>query len=110
MRRVFASLLGNALKHNRGGNPIQVVARWHPEQSEVFLSVTDRGPGIPEEHHERIFDKFGQMEVRQSSHRAGYGLGLTFCRMAVLAHGGRIWVESAAGQPTSFCFTLPVEV
>jgi len=70
------------------------------------VSVRDSGPGIPEEDRERIFDKFTR--VTRDSRPKGIGLGLAFCRLAVEAHGGRIWVESQEGQGSTFHFTLPI--
>ena len=72
-----------------------------------IFAVRDTGEGIPREAFERIFEKFGQVEARQAGHKMSTGLGLTFCRMAVEAHGGRIWIESELGQGSTFSFTLP---
>jgi signal transduction histidine kinase len=69
--------------------------------------VRDTGPGIPPEYRERIFERFAQVPGA-SSKRTGTGLGLTFCKLAVEAHGGRIWVESEASQGSTFYFTLPL--
>ncbi len=62
---------------------------------------------VDDEEENRIFDKFGQVELREAHERRGTGLGLTFCRLAVEAHGGRIWVESAEGKGSRFSFTVP---
>jgi signal transduction histidine kinase len=67
--------------------------------------VRDTGRGIAPEHHGVIFEKFRQ--VRESDARAGTGLGLAFCKLAVEAHGGRIGVESERGKGSTFWFTLP---
>ena len=74
---------------------------------EVIISVVDTGSGIPPEYLGRIFEKFTQAEKDARAHR-GTGLGLTFCKMAIEAHGGRIWAESAVGQGSTFSFALPV--
>jgi NtrC-family two-component system sensor histidine kinase KinB len=67
--------------------------------------VLDMGPGIPLKYRETIFERFAQLGGR----RRGTGLGLAFCRLAVQAHGGRIWVEdNPRGQGSAFSFTLPV--
>ncbi|HVF84922.1 MAG TPA: ATP-binding protein, partial [Abditibacteriaceae bacterium] len=76
-------------------------------QSVVF-SVSDTGEGIPPEAFGRIFEKFGQVESRQGGRIMSTGLGLTFCKLTVEAHGGHIAVESAPGQGSTFCFTLPL--
>jgi len=73
------------------------------------ISVSDNGYGIPEEHRERIFDKFVQLENNKIKTRTGKGLGLTFCKMAVKAHGGKIWVESELGKGSTFYFTIPIK-
>jgi len=110
VRRILANLLGNALKYSPPGKPIEIDAQYDEERSEFLISVTDHGIGIAPEFHQKIFDKFGQIEAKQSRERVGSGLGLTFCRMAVEAHGGRIWVESVPEESfTSFRFTLPMQ-
>ncbi len=67
----------------------------------------DSGPGIPPEYLERIFEKFNQVENRISGKYHSTGIGLSFCKMAVEAHGGVIGVESELGQGSTFWFTLP---
>jgi len=57
--------------------------------------------------HEKIFDKFGQVEGRQEGIRHSTGLGLTFCKIAVEAHGGRIWLESEVGKGSTFFVFIP---
>ena len=104
IRRVLINLLENAVKYTRGGDQIGVAAARR--DNEILVSVRDSGPGIPEEDRERIFDKFTR--VTRDSRPKGIGLGLAFCRLAVEAHGGRIWVESQEGQGSTFHFTLPI--
>jgi len=72
------------------------------------VSVQDQGPGISEEHQARIFEKFVQVGKGRSAEKVSVGLGLAFCKMAVEAHGGRIWVESEPGQGARFSFSLPL--
>jgi signal transduction histidine kinase len=67
------------------------------------ISVRDTGQGIPSHYLGKVFDKFVQVESREYS----TGLGLTFCKLAVEAHGGRIGVESEEGKGSTFWFTLP---
>lgn len=112
VRRILWNLLDNALKYTPAGGKIEVRARWlRPsagrEQEWVQFQVSDTGPGIPPEDQARIFDKYAQVQMR-TARRRGVGLGLTFCRLAVEAMGGRIWVESTRGAGSTFSFVLPV--
>jgi signal transduction histidine kinase len=104
--RVLANLLSNAFKHTPGGGRILVGAR--AEGNDVILTVCDNGEGIPEDLLPFIFEKFvaGESDDRR---RMTYdsGLGLTFCRLAVEAHGGRIEVRSRTGEGTVVSVTLP---
>jgi signal transduction histidine kinase len=103
--RVFANLLGNAIKFTPEGGTITIGTA----ADETLASgwVSDNGPGIPPEHHQRIFEKFGQVHDRQQGVKYSTGLGLSFCRMAVEAHGGTITVASELGVGTTFRFALP---
>jgi len=101
--RVLHNLLGNALKFT--GDTGEVKIRIARESDRVRVSVIDNGPGIPPEYHERIFEKFGQ--VQSDRPRVGTGLGLSFCRLAVEAHGGKIGVTSEVGKGSTFWFELP---
>ncbi|HKY33879.1 MAG TPA: hybrid sensor histidine kinase/response regulator [Candidatus Polarisedimenticolia bacterium] len=105
LRRVLANLLNNAVKHTPPGGRVTLSARPGPEGIEV--SVSDTGEGIPEEEQGRIFDKFARASRQTRGTRSDRGLGLTFCRMAVEAHGGRIRVASTVGEGSRFFFTLP---
>ena len=71
------------------------------------ISVTDEGPGIPGEYKVKLFDRFVQVEGRQTVRR-GVGLGLAFCKLVAEAHGGSIWIEDNVPSGTRFVFTLPV--
>jgi signal transduction histidine kinase len=72
------------------------------------VSVSDEGLGIPEELHEKVFERFFQGDRRKTGRRKGTGLGLAICRGIVEARGGKIWVESTPGNGATFLFTLPV--
>ncbi len=106
LRRVLVNLIGNSLKFCPAGSALVVNAA--PQQNEVLFSVLDNGPGIAPEDCEKIFDKWGQAESSQTGRKSSSGLGLTFCRLAVEAHGGKIWVESIVGQGSDFLFTIPL--
>jgi signal transduction histidine kinase len=67
--------------------------------------VRDQGPGIPPQYHERIFEKFGQVRGRKVR---GTGLGLTFCKLVIESHGGKIWLQSAEGKGSIFALALPL--
>jgi signal transduction histidine kinase len=105
--RVLVNLLGNALKFSPAESTITVRAVPF-ETTRVAFSVTDQGQGIPKASVSRVFDKFAQAESHETGGAVGSGLGLTFCRLAVEAQGGRIWLESEIGQGTTVTFTLPV--
>jgi len=100
--RVIENVLNNALKFASGSELKITVVR---EGLLARVSVTDRGPGIPQESQQRIFEKFTQLD--HENQRLGVGLGLAFCKLAVEAHGGQIGVLSQPGQGSTFWFTLP---
>lgn len=105
VQRMLINLLDNALKFTPRGGRVWVDARL--QDGQVQVDVVDTGPGIPLEERERIFEKFTQVQGRIGGLR-GLGLGLAFCRMAVEAHGGSIWVEDGPqGNGSRFVFTLP---
>jgi len=105
IRRVMINLMDNSIKYMPEPGSITVTAKADP--GEVTLSVRDTGPGIPTTMHTRIFDKFSRGQ-REFGAPKGAGLGLAFCKLAIEAHGGRIWVESQVGQGATFNFTLPI--
>jgi signal transduction histidine kinase len=100
--RVVVNLLDNAIKFAPENTRIEVATRSMEGQS-VHICVTDAGPGIPPGDRERIFEKFTQVNDTEHMARGGTGLGLTFCRMAVEALGGAIWVD-AGPQGVGSCF------
>jgi two-component system sensor histidine kinase/response regulator len=104
---VIANLVANAVKFTP--SPGEILVRVAAAAAGHRVSVADTGPGIPVEYHEKIFEKFGQAEASQAGAQRSSGLGLTFCKLAVEAHGGRIGVESAIGKGSTFWFTLPAE-
>jgi signal transduction histidine kinase len=103
IRRVLTNLLGNAVKFTPEVGAIRVVLEPLAGGG-AKVSVVDTGCGIPAEYHERIFEKFGQIGGHQ--HRHSTGLGLTFCKLAIEAQGGRIGVESVAGHGTTMWFVI----
>lgn len=105
LRRVLDNLIANALDHAPANTEVTVRVAWRDEG--VELSVRDHGGGIPEEYREKIFEKYARLELRQAGVAGNRGLGLTFCRMAIEAHGGTIWVEPAPGGGALFRAVLP---
>ena len=103
--QVFANLISNAIKFTPAGGRIGVgVLR---SETELRFCVADTGVGIASGLARAIFERFWQVG---SSDRRGLGLGLYISKCIVEAHGGRIWVESAPGQGSRFCFTLPLSL
>ncbi|MFT5468361.1 MAG: two-component system sensor histidine kinase/response regulator [Verrucomicrobiales bacterium] len=105
VRRVLTNLIGNAVKFTPSGCAIEVAAKSVSDGTR--FEVRDSGAGIAPEFHEKIFEKFTQVEGTTRADVPSTGLGLTFCRLAIEAHGGRIGVESAPGEGSLFWFTLP---
>ncbi|MEZ0396698.1 MAG: GAF domain-containing protein [Anaerolineales bacterium] len=105
IRRVLLNLLENAMKFTPFGGKIEIGAARRG--NEVQIWVQDSGPGIAEADQERIFEKYTRLKAGEDG-VSGLGLGLAFCRLAVNGHGGRIWVESKAGQGAKFLLTLPL--
>ncbi len=105
VRRVVINLLENAVKYTRSGGSITVSAAVDADKQQVTVSVSDTGPGIPARDQQMIFEKFAR--IHHEGRPKGLGLGLAFSRLAVEAHGGKIWVDSREGQGATFSFTLP---
>lgn len=111
IRRVLVNLMDNALKFTPGEGAVHcevvvetAVSPHHDAGARCIIS--DTGPGIPAEDRDKIFDRFMRTN-RGGAQVRGTGLGLTFCRLAVEAHNGRIWVEADPGGGSRFIFTLP---
>ncbi len=104
--RVLTNLMDNAIKFTSFGGKITVGVELI--EGELEFSVQDTGLGIPDQDRQRIFDRFVRLESADGV--KGTGIGLAFCKLAVEAHKGRIWVESEAGHGATFYFTLPLEV
>ncbi|MAU10575.1 MAG: hypothetical protein CL607_12180 [Anaerolineaceae bacterium] len=111
IRRVFINLMQNAYKFTPSGGRIMVGAyRSDEDRDMIRLFVNDSGPGIPEEMRERVFEQYEQITTqRPYQGDKGSGLGLHFCKLAVEAHGGHIWIaDEGPLQGANFVFTLPL--
>ena len=105
VRRVMENFVTNALRHTPAGSPIRISIA--SGEGRVRVAVHDQGRGVPPEATERIFEKFGTVEVRQESAYHSVGLGLAFCKLAIEAHGGTIGVDPGVPAGSTFWFELP---
>jgi signal transduction histidine kinase len=102
---LFDQLLDNAIKFSPDADKIDI--RASVDEAGVTVCVQDYGIGIAEGEHERIFTQGYQVDSSMTRRFSGTGLGLALCRRIVEKHQGRMWVESAPGQGSTFYFTLP---
>jgi PAS domain S-box-containing protein len=105
--QVLINLLSNAIKFSPPGGEVRVRSE-RGETGMVRLSIEDRGPGIPAGYHQRIFERFGQVETPAHRDKGGTGLGLAICKAIVEHHGGRIGVDSEPGKGSTFWVDLPL--
>ena len=102
LTQVFENLINNAIKY-APGSPIFINA--DNDKDDLHITVADRGPGIATEHLSHLFDRFYRVPGQTAS---GTGLGLFICKQIILAHKGKMWVESAPGEGTTFHIVLPI--
>ena len=105
LRQVLDNLVDNAIKYSPEGGRVEVLA-YPVENHRVQVRVHDQGPGIPPEARARVFERFYRVDKNRSRELGGTGLGLSIVKHIVESHGGRTWVEGAAGEGSQFCFTL----
>ncbi|HEX5438791.1 MAG TPA: ATP-binding protein [Gemmatimonadaceae bacterium] len=107
LKRVFSNLIQNALTHCPEHVHVSLSARRG--NNGILFTVSDNGPGIPPEYHEIIFRKFERVKHPETPRVRSSGLGLAFCKLAVEAHGGRVWVQSSEGSGSHFHIALPLD-
>jgi GAF domain-containing protein len=107
LRQVLINLVGNAIKFTDAG---AVAIKAEVNNGSFYVSVRDTGPGISAADQAKLFQEFQQADNTITKKKGGTGLGLAISKRIIEMHGGRIWVESQAGQGSTFTFTLPVVV
>jgi signal transduction histidine kinase len=105
LRHAVMNLIDNAIKHSRVGGTVRV--RVDQKGGRCVLEVIDTGPGIPPEHHDKVFDRFYRVDKARSRDAGGSGLGLSIARWAAEAHGGSIELFSEISKGSTFRITLP---
>lgn len=103
--QTLTNLISNSIKFSSPGGNIWIGATR--QEKGVLFAVKDEGRGIPTDKLEKVFGRFQQVDASDSREKGGTGLGLAICREIIKQHGGKIWVESALGQGSTFFFTLP---
>lgn len=110
VERVLLNLLDNALKFSPSDTMVTITTQTSVVGASggfIRIHVIDQGPGVPDEYKQTLFDRFVEVKGRVGRRR-GTGLGLTFCRLVVEAHGGAIWIEDNPQGGSIFAFTLPL--
>jgi signal transduction histidine kinase len=105
LHRILGNLVSNAVKYSSRGSTIRITAA--PAGSEITLSVTNEGSGIPASHHEAIFDRFVRLHRNGDG---GTGLGLYVCRKLAESLGGRVWLERSDERGSTFTLALPPRI
>lgn len=103
--QVIINIMNNAVKYTQKGSQIHIAV--NTEEDKVAVTISDNGPGIPEEKKQHIFDMFCGSS-RTADSRRSLGLGLSLCKSIIYAHGGEIWVSDNVPRGTVFKFTLPI--
>jgi two-component system OmpR family sensor kinase len=106
LRQVLGNLVNNAVTHTPPGTPIEV--RVRAELHEAVLEVADKGPGLPADQAERVFERFYRADPARGRGSGGSGLGLAIVAAIVAAHGGRVEVRTTVGVGTTFRVLLPL--
>jgi signal transduction histidine kinase len=106
LRQVVDNVVANALRHSPAGERVRV--RISRAGADAQVAVIDRGPGIPANDLDRVFERFYRVDEARGRKHGGAGLGLAIVRRLVELHGGRVWAESTSGEGATVTFTLPL--
>jgi len=106
IEQVLNNLISNAIKFSHAGSDIKV--NLTTKNSDVQISVVDKGQGIPEKEMDKLFKPFGKTSVRGTGGEESTGLGLSIAKKIVEAHTGKIWVESEVNKGSTFYFQIPI--
>ncbi len=105
LHQALTNFIDNAIKFSEPGGEVTVTA-WR-RNGEAGVTVSDAGPGIPDEARAHVFDRFYRADPARGREGSGSGLGLSICREVADAHGGRVWVDSEEGKGSAFSLALP---
>lgn len=108
IEQVLNNLVENSIKYSQKGGRIVISGEVDAANKAVTVTVQDEGAGIPEEHLERIFERFYRAPNSSAGYTDGSGLGLSICKGIINRHGGQIWAESSPGKGMSITFSLPL--
>jgi two-component system, OmpR family, phosphate regulon sensor histidine kinase PhoR len=109
IEQVLINLLDNASKYSPVGGKLLIEWRKENYSGDTLLEVRDEGPGIPSEHHDRLFERFYRVDKGRSRDTGGTGLGLAIVKNIMQRHGGAVWVESEIHRGSSFTCQFPFE-
>lgn len=105
--QVLYNIISNAMKYSPEGG--RIIFKVKEKDTEIVVSISDEGVGIPKNNLDKIFDRFYRVDKARTRKLGGTGLGLAIAKEMVTAHGGRIWATSVEGKGTTIFFTLPYD-
>ncbi len=106
MERILDSIINFSVNNTHEAGKIMIKTKKVSE-SKILFTILDDGVKIPEKFHEKIFQKFSQIEIKDDGYRISRGLGLIYCKMAVESHKGRMWLDTNNTKGNLFCIELP---